>query len=60
MDVDSLEHENELTQEELDYKHNISRDILLKSGAHYVIDDITKLPDVVEHINSRLSVGEKP
>ena len=60
MDVDDLEHEQALNQEELEYKHNISRDILLKSGAHYVVDDITKLPAVVEHINHRLSLGETP
>ena len=41
MDIDDLEHEKSLSKEELEYKHQISRDILLKSGAHYVVDDIT-------------------
>lgn len=60
MDIDDLEHEKSLSKEELEYKHQISRDILLKSGAHYVVDDITHLPKVVVHINERLSRGEKP
>ena len=60
MDVDSLEHEKELTESELEYKHNISKDILRRSGAHYVVDDITHLPRVVEDINTRLVRGEQP
>lgn len=60
MDVDSLEHEQELTESDLKYKHNISRDILKRSGAHYVVDDITCLPGVVADINRRLMRGEKP
>tara|TARA_B110001454_G_scaffold218318_1_gene245948 strand:+ start:371 stop:1231 length:861 start_codon:yes stop_codon:yes gene_type:complete len=60
MDIDNLEHEKQLTDEELDYKHNIARDILLKSSAHYVVDDITYLPQIVEDINDRLRQGEKP
>ena len=60
MDIDSLEHEAELTEEEIDYKHAISKDILEKSGAHYVVDDITCLPPIVEHINKRLERGERP
>ena len=28
MDIDSLEHEKELTESDLEYKHNISKDIL--------------------------------
>jgi len=37
-----------------------SREILLKSGAHYVIDDFTSLPDVIDDINIRLSNCETP
>lgn len=60
MDVDSLEHEMELSEDEMQYKLNISRDILRKSGAHYVVDSITDLPGVVKHINNRLSYGDRP
>jgi phosphonoacetaldehyde hydrolase len=60
MDIDSLEHEMSLSPKEMEYKLEISRDILRKSGAHYVVDDITGLPDIVESINNRLNNGEKP
>jgi phosphonoacetaldehyde hydrolase len=33
---------------------------LYRAGAHYVIDGIWDLPDVVEEINDRLSAGESP
>lgn len=60
MDIDSLEHEKSLSNEEIEYRHEISRDTLLKSGAHYVVDDLMGLPDVVRDINSKLANGEKP
>ena len=60
MDIDSLEHEKSLTPEDMEYKLEVSRDVLRKSGAHYVVDDITDLPEVVESINARLNTGEKP
>jgi len=60
MDVDSLKHEEELTEKEMEYKHDISKAILRQCGAHYVVDDITYLPGVVEDINKRLMRGEKP
>jgi phosphonoacetaldehyde hydrolase len=60
MNIDDFDHEKNLSKKELNNKHNISKEILLKSGAHYVVDDITKLPEVVDHINSRLSLGERP
>jgi phosphonoacetaldehyde hydrolase len=33
---------------------------LYRAGAHYVIDGIWDLPDVIEEINKRLSAGEGP
>ncbi|KAK7112971.1 phosphonoacetaldehyde hydrolase-like [Littorina saxatilis] len=60
MDVDSLEHEQQLTEEEMQERLVNSREILRKSGAHYVIDSIVELPEVVADINSRLAKGEKP
>ncbi len=60
MDVDSLEDAERLTPEEEAYKLAISRDMLLKSGAHYVIDELTELPSVVADINERLVRGESP
>lgn len=60
MDIDSLDHAKELSEEEITQRIAISRDILVKSGAHYVMDCITELPDVVEDINKRLARGERP
>ena len=37
-----------------------SRELLVKSGAHYVIDSIVDLPEVCADINKRLARGEKP
>ena len=39
---------------------NYSRDLLIKSGAHYVVDSIADLPEVCADINKRLAQGEKP
>ncbi len=60
MEVDSLEHAERLTEEDIAYKLARSREILEKSGAHYVIDRLDELLDVVVDINSRLARGEKP
>lgn len=51
---------NALTKE--DYERKISRayDILIHSGAHYVVDSIVDLPPVIADINRRLSKGDKP
>lgn len=45
-----------------DYERRLARsyDILANAGAHYVIDTINDLPPVIEDINRRLAVGEKP
>ena len=60
MDVDSLEHEYELSVDELKKRNQKSKDILEQSGAHYVVDSIIDLPDIVKDINLRLKHGEKP
>jgi len=33
---------------------------LSNSGAHYVVDDISQVPRVIEDINRRLAMGERP
>lgn len=60
MNINTLEEEEELSEEEL-YQRNIeSREKLINAGAHYVIDDMRRLPEVVEDINRRLARGERP
>lgn len=60
MDIDSLSHENELSTEEIERRHEISKDTLRKTGAHYVIDTIVELPYVIAHINYKLRRGKTP
>jgi len=47
-------------QAELDRLVRKSYEALGESGAHYVIDDITALPGVIDDINRRMAAGEKP
>ena len=60
MDIDSLAHEGELSNEEIERRHQISKNILVNTGAHYVIDTIVDLPDVVREINHKLRMGLGP
>jgi len=60
MDVNSLEEANKLTPEEIEQKLKISRETLEKSGAHYVINELSELPAVIATINKRIARGESP
>jgi len=60
MDISSLEEEADLPEAEIDRRVAYTRDVLYKSGAHYVIDSIVELPEVIDDINLRLARGEKP
>lgn len=60
MDINTLEEEDQLEEGELERRLAKSRQLLVQTGAHYVIDTIAELPGVVEHINTRLASGEKP
>lgn len=59
-DVDSLEQWDAMPEEERERRREVSRAKLYGSGAHYVIDELTDLPNVIEDINDRLSRGEMP
>jgi phosphonoacetaldehyde hydrolase len=60
MDVNSLEEADQISQQELDRRNALTVDILRKAGAHYVIDSLIDLPEVIDDINERLARGEKP
>ena len=60
MNINSLEEANQLPSEEIERRLNLTREILRKAGAHYVIDSITEIEPVIEDINARLARGEKP
>lgn len=60
MDINSLDEAKSLSAEEMQRRLELTRDILRKAGAHYVIDDFDELPAVIENINTRLSRAERP
>jgi phosphonoacetaldehyde hydrolase len=60
MNINSMEEYRNMSKAELEERGAKSREILLRCGAHYVINDITGLPAVVADINRRLANGEKP
>jgi phosphonoacetaldehyde hydrolase len=60
MDIDSLDQADRLPAEEIERRHEKTRDILRKAGAHYVIDSVADLPPVIDEINARLARGERP
>ena len=60
MDIDSIEQAERMSEEEIARRLEHSRELLRKSGAHYVIDSIVELPAVIDDINDRLAQGEKP
>ncbi len=60
MDIDSLEQADGMAADEIERRHEETRDILRKTGAHYVIDSIIELPEVIDEINLRLAAGETP
>ena len=60
MDIDSLEQAEAMADDEIQRRLENTREILRKGGAHYVIDELSELLDVVADINRRLANGEKP
>jgi phosphonoacetaldehyde hydrolase len=60
MDINSLDEADRLPAAEIERRHELTRDILRKAGAHYVIDSVADLPAVVDDINARLARGERP
>jgi len=60
MNINSYEQESQLTEKEITYRNNVTKDILKKTGAHYVIDSIKELPDVCYEINQKLASGIHP
>jgi phosphonoacetaldehyde hydrolase len=60
MDIDSELHASKLSDEEMERRHDKSKEILRNTGAHYVIDTIVDLPKVVSDINLKLKRGLTP
>ena len=60
MNMNSVEEEETLDEHTMDLKLMKSRDVLSKAGAHYIIDRIEELPEIVADINAQLAKGNKP
>jgi phosphonoacetaldehyde hydrolase len=60
MHIDSLEHEECLNEKQLEDRLEATRVKLRASGAHYVINTIIELPEIVADINARLAKGHIP
>ena len=60
MDIDSMEHLESLSEADIERRLKATREILRKSGAHYVIDTFDQLPEVIADVNQRLARGERP
>ena len=60
MNVNSLEEADLISDGEISRRLEITREILAKSGAHYVIDEFNEIPDVIADVNARLARGERP
>ena len=59
-DVDSMEEWDAMSEQEQKQKRMKSKDKLIESGAHYVVESIVDIPQVVEMVNQRLEMGESP
>jgi phosphonoacetaldehyde hydrolase len=60
MDIDTVAQAEKMPKAELERRVAYSADLLRKAGAHYVIDSIVELPEVIDDINARLARGERP
>ncbi|MCH8038225.1 MAG: phosphonoacetaldehyde hydrolase [Proteobacteria bacterium] len=60
MDIDSMEHLESLSEADIERRLKATREILRKSGAHYVIDTFDQMPAVIADVNQRLARGERP
>ena len=60
MNINTLEEEATLSQAELAQRLEKTREILRRAGAHYVIDSLADIEEVIADVNARLARGERP
>ena len=58
MNIDSIEHMESLSENDIQRRLSETREILQKTGAHYVIDTFDQLPEVIDPINLHLKDGD--
>jgi phosphonoacetaldehyde hydrolase len=60
LDISTMEEFESMSAAEFERRHEITRETLSKTGAHYVIDSLVDLPPVIDDINARMARGERP
>ena len=55
----SLEEVNSLSEKELKEKMEKTAEKMLSAGAHFIIEDISKVPYIIDIINNKLKNGER-
>ena len=60
MNINSYQEADNMPAAEFDRRHDETREILRKAGAHYVIDSFAEIEPVIEDVNQRLARGERP
>ena len=60
MNINSLEEAETVSEDEIERRLAISRDLLEKCGSHYVINEFSELLDVIDDVNERLARRERP
>jgi len=60
MNISTMEEFKKMSKAEIEERGAKAREILLSTGCHYVINDLSGMPNVVEDINKRLRNGERP
>lgn len=56
----SIDEMEKLPDRDIEEKTVMAEQKLINAGAHYVVKDVTEIPEVVEAINGRLERGETP
>jgi len=60
LNINSYQEADDMPPAEFDRRHDETREILRKAGAHYVIDSFAEIEPVIEDVNQRLARGERP
>jgi phosphonoacetaldehyde hydrolase len=60
LNINSIQEAEDIPASEMERRHQATREILQKAGAHYVIDSLTDIGPVIQDINQRLAGGERP
>ncbi len=60
LNINTIEERESMSDKEYARRLAHCRDVLEKCGPHYVINEFTELPAVIDDVNARLARGERP